>query len=108
MRDVEHPELHKSVMYHLSKVVGKASLAPPEMVKDYLTNPEAAKSMTVYTFSKTELEKLQRDLMKNPEKYEKLLHQDFEEHEFSGGRDFGRFFEQREARSLRHQYNFKL
>jgi len=38
-RQVEHPDIQQSVMWHLSKVVGKANLAPAEMMKDYLTNP---------------------------------------------------------------------
>jgi hypothetical protein len=32
-------------MWHLSKAVGKASLAPPELIKTYQTNPEAAKAL---------------------------------------------------------------
>lgn len=82
-------------MWHLSKVVGKASLAPPEMVKTYLTNPEAAKSMQVYTFDKKELEKLQLDLMQNPEKYQEMLQQDIEQDQWLSGKDIGRFFEKK-------------
>jgi hypothetical protein len=32
-------------MWHLSKAVGKASLAPLELIKTYQTNPEAAKAL---------------------------------------------------------------
>lgn len=76
-------------MWHISKVVGKACLAPPEMAKAYLTNPDVAKSHQVYTFDKKELEKLQKDILKNPEKYEAMLKYEAEDDGFLQGRDPG-------------------
>jgi len=107
-REMDHPELQKSVMYHLSKVVGKASLAPPEMVKTFLTDPEAAKSMQVFTFDKVELEKLQNDLFKNPEKYEQMLKQDFEQDEWLSGNDFGRFYEKKNKLEDKQKYWYNI
>lgn len=88
-RDQMHPEIEQSVMWHISKVVGKANLAPPEMAKAYLTNPEAAKTMQVYTFDKEELKKLQKDILENPEKYEQMLTHEPEVDGFLDGRDPG-------------------
>jgi len=69
-RDVEHPDIQQSVMWHLSKVVEKSSLAPEAMLKTFISDPEAAKSMTAYTFDKEALLKLRQDLIENPQKYE--------------------------------------
>lgn len=73
IREVEHPEIQQSVMHHLSKVVGKANLAPTYMMQQYLTDPEAAKNMQTFTFDKKALEKLRKDLLCNPQKYVDLL-----------------------------------
>lgn len=60
-------------MWHLGKTIGKANLAPAEMMKTFLTDPEAAKTLSTFTFDKQALEKLQIDLFKNPAKYEAMF-----------------------------------
>jgi len=39
-------------MWHLGKTIGKANLAPAEMMKTFLTDPEAAKTLSTFTFDK--------------------------------------------------------
>ena len=107
-RDQEHPEIQQSVMWHLSKVVGKASLAPPEMIKSFLTNPEVARSQTAFTFDKKELENLRRDLLENPEKYEELLLKEAEEDPGLPTTDPGRLWESRAARASDREYWHRL
>ena len=70
---MEHPDIQRSVLWHLSKVIGKQSLAPQEMMRQYLTDPNFKNSTDVFTIDKKELEKLQKDLLENPEKYEEML-----------------------------------
>jgi hypothetical protein len=48
-------------------------LTEPELAKSYLTEPENRGQMTMFTLSKTELEKLQTDVYQNPEKYEMIF-----------------------------------
>jgi len=69
-------------MWHLGNTIGKANLAPAEMMKTFLTDPEAAKTLSTFTFDKPALEKLQRDLMENPEKYEAMFLAEQEECHF--------------------------
>jgi hypothetical protein len=45
-------------MWHLSKVIGKQSLAPESMMKTYLTDPEAAKELSTYVFDHNQLGKI--------------------------------------------------
>lgn len=107
LRDVEHPMIQQSVMWHLSEVVGKANLSPEVMMKTYLTDPESAKEMTSYVFDKEALQKLQRDLLENPEKYEKLLVQDHSTEKWEkGSSDYGRFFELKAAQQANIEYKY--
>lgn len=39
-------------MYHLSKVIGKATIAPYESIKLFLTDREAAQSLSTFVFDK--------------------------------------------------------
>jgi hypothetical protein len=107
-RDSEHPDIQQSVMWHLSKAVGKVALAPPEMLRSYLTDPDAAKSLQAYTFDKAELEKLRRDLLENPEKYEAMLQREREPDNWQADPDPGRFWDGRRARAQTREYWHRL
>ena len=71
--DMSHPGIEKSPIHHLSKAVGRASLTPIELTREYMTNPAARESMSVLTLDKEELLKLQDDVFKNPMKYQKMF-----------------------------------
>lgn len=73
MREMEHPDIRKSFLWHLSKAIGKISIAPKELAKQYLTNPSLKKQSTMFTFDKEELIKLRKDILENPVQYEQLL-----------------------------------
>ena len=72
-RDMEHPKIASSPLYHLSKAVGRVSLTPLELTREYLTNPEARDSMTVLALDKDELLRLQDDVFKDPMKYRQMF-----------------------------------
>jgi hypothetical protein len=55
---MEHPDAPTSFLYHISKAVGKANLAPIELFKSYVTNPEVARNCQPYLFDPNELFKL--------------------------------------------------
>ena len=48
-RDVDHPELHYSPLFYVAKAIGKVSMTPVEMTRQYLTNPALREDMTALT-----------------------------------------------------------
>lgn len=91
-------------MWHLSKVVGKTNLAPPEMIKTFVTDPEAAKGMTSFVFDKDDLMKLRQDLIENPEKYEEILLHEREQSQHIYGTDHGEYFRHLKLREENRKY----
>ena len=73
LREMEHPDIKQSFLWHLSSAVGKQTLAPAELAKKFLTDPKTAQALTTFTFDKTELERLRADILENPAKYEAAL-----------------------------------
>lgn len=67
--DVAHPQASKSPLHLISSAIGRVSLSPVEMTKEYLTNPERREQLSKLTLDKKELKKLQKDVLTNPEKY---------------------------------------
>jgi hypothetical protein len=57
-RDVDHPELHWSPLYYVAKAIGKVSLTPVELTREYLTNPKARTEMTALTIDEEALLRL--------------------------------------------------
>ena len=70
---MSHPAIERSPIHHISKAVGRASLTPIELTREFLTNPQAREGMSVLTLDKEELLKLQDDVFKDPLKYEKMF-----------------------------------
>jgi len=50
-------------MSYIAKAIGKVSLTAPELAKSYLTDPENRDRMTMFTLDKSELEKLNSDIL---------------------------------------------
>ena len=73
LREMEHPDIKQSFLWHLSSAVGKQTLAPVELAKKFLTDPKTAQALTTFTFDKKELERLRADILDNPAKYEAAL-----------------------------------
>lgn len=72
-REKTNPEMWKSPLSYLQKAIGKVSLTSPELAKSYLTDPELRDQMTMFTLDKRELEKLNSDILSDPEKYEMIF-----------------------------------
>ncbi len=73
IREMEHPEIKNSFLWHLSSAIKKQTLAPPEIAKKFLTDSKTAQGLTTFTFDKAELERLRSDILENPAKYESAL-----------------------------------
>ena len=57
-RDFNHPLIEKSPLYHLSKAIGRASVSPIELTREYLTNPNVRADFSMLTVNKEELLKV--------------------------------------------------
>ncbi len=67
--DVAHPWIEKSPLHVIAKAIGRVNLTPVEITKEYLTNPERRQQLSMLTLDHGELDKLQNDVLLNPEKY---------------------------------------
>lgn len=72
----KHPDLVKTPLWHVASAIGRVSLTAPEMAKTYLSDPAARSQLTMFTLDKEELQRLNTDLLENPEKYEMILQGD--------------------------------
>lgn len=72
-REMDHPDLNKHVLFHLSKAVGRVSLSPEELVKSYLTDKNHAKQNTAFVLDEKELKNLRKDILENPHKYQSVI-----------------------------------
>jgi hypothetical protein len=73
LREMEHPDIKQSFLWHFSSAVGKQTLAPAELAKKFLTYPKTAQALITFTFDKTELESLRAEILENTAKYEAAL-----------------------------------
>ena len=71
--DVEHPQIVKSPLHHIAKAIGRVSISPIELTKEYMTNPKTRDQLSMLTVDKKELLKLQDDIYANPQKYEEIF-----------------------------------
>ena len=72
-RHFSHPLIEKSPLHHLSKAIGRVSISPIELTREYLTNPSMRKDLSMLTIDKNELLKIQEDIYANPQKYEAMF-----------------------------------
>ncbi len=72
-RQLQHPDMHQSFLSLFSSAIGKVSIAPASLAKQYISDPQTAENMTLYTFDKKVLEKLRADILADPRKYELAL-----------------------------------
>ena len=75
-RKMDHPDLQNSPIFHLTKAVGRITMTPHEMAKAYLTDPDLRKQMTLLTLDPKELERIYKDILDQPEKYQAMLKPD--------------------------------
>jgi hypothetical protein len=39
-RDMNHPDIERSFLWQFSKAIGKVNIAPLELAKEYMSNPD--------------------------------------------------------------------
>lgn len=72
-RELQHPDMHQSFLSLFSSAIGKVSLAPATLAKQYVSDPTIAEKMNLYTFDRAALENLRADILADPRKYELAL-----------------------------------
>ena len=72
-REVTNPEMEFCPLHFVAHAIGKVSMTPIEMTREYLTNPDMREHMSALTIDADAVKKVQDDIYSNPRRWWKIF-----------------------------------